>query len=109
MGYRIKGTIISVWSMGGILTEARWISEIGRDLHFNLYKENVDGTNGKLVWSDTATTTCFTQTATTDFLIYEKGHYNLDISQDGCMVSKYDYMKPCSPSIIIEVVGKHNL
>ncbi len=110
----LKAQLYQYWSMGGILTENRWISEIGRELHFNLYKENADGTNGKLVWSNTAKTTRFTQTATTDFLIYEKGNYNLDIifddpSQDGYISPEYGTMKPCSASIKIEVVGKHHL
>lgn len=44
-------------------SKAEWIPQICRYLDFYVYKANADGTNGDLVWSDTAMTNFFTANA----------------------------------------------
>lgn len=65
-------------------SKAEWIPQICRYLEFNVYKANDDGTNGDLVWSDTAMTNFFTANANPDeFTLTEKGKYNLVVKYDG--------------------------
>lgn len=61
-----------------------WIPQICRYLDFYVYKSNADGTNGDLVWSDTAMTNFFTANANPDeFSLTEKGTYNLVVKYEG--------------------------
>ncbi|MCK9150589.1 hypothetical protein [Methanobacterium alcaliphilum] len=61
-----------------------WIPQICRYLDFYVYKSNANGTNGELVWSDTAITNFFTANANPDeFKLNEKGTYNLVIKYEG--------------------------
>ena len=61
-----------------------WFKEICRYLDFYVYKANADGTNGDLVWSDTAITNFFTANANPDeFSLTEKGTYNLVVKYGG--------------------------
>ena len=77
---------------------ATWIPQICRYLNFYVYKSNADGTNGDLVWSDTAITNFFTANANPDeFSINEKGTYNLLVKYEG-------KLKHCSASAKIYVV-----
>jgi len=55
-------------------------------LDFYVYRTNPDGTNGELVWSDTAMTNAFTLNANPDkFNLTQKGCYNLVVKYDGKM------------------------
>lgn|GEM_PF-1135481 len=55
-------------------------------LDFSVYKSNLDGTNGDLVWNDSAMTNYFTYNANPDkFNLTEKGTYNLIVKYDGKM------------------------
>lgn len=55
-------------------------------LDFYVYKSNLDGTNGDLVWNDSAMTNYFTHNANPDeFNLTEKGVYNLIVKYDGKM------------------------
>ena len=77
---------------------ASWIPQICRYLNFYVYKSNADGTNGNLVWSDTAITNFFTANANPDeFSLNEKGTYNLLVKYEG-------KLKHCSASAKIYVV-----
>ena len=77
---------------------ASWIPQICRYLDFYVYKSNADGTNGDLVWSDSAITNFFTANANPDeFTLNEKGTYNLLVKYDG-------KLKPCSATAKIYVV-----
>lgn len=61
-----------------------WIPQICRYLDFYVYKSNPNGTNGDLVWSDSAITNFFTANANPDeFTLTEKGTYNLVIKHEG--------------------------
>jgi hypothetical protein len=61
-----------------------WIPQICRYLEFYVYKANPDGTNGDLVWSDSAITNFFTANANPDeFTLTEKGTYNLVVKYEG--------------------------
>jgi len=63
---------------------ASWIPQICRYLDFYVYKSNADGTNGDLVWSDSAITNFFTANANPDeFTLKEKGTYNLLVKYEG--------------------------
>ena len=78
--------------------KASWIPQICRYIDFYVYKSNADGTNGDLVWSDTAMTNFFTANANPDeFTLNEKGTYNLLVKYDG-------KLKPCSATAKIYVV-----
>jgi hypothetical protein len=78
--------------------KASWIPQICRYIDFYVYKSNGDGTNGDLVWSDTAMTNFFTANANPDeFTLNEKGTYNLLVKYDG-------KLKPCSATARIYVV-----
>ena len=94
------------WRMAANQPQGMWFAKSGKRLNFNLYKENPDGTNGQLVWSDIDHTSLFTATVTIRFLYLQKGNYNLDIDFDDLSEDKE---KPCSTSIKIDVVGKHHL
>lgn len=62
----------------------QWIPQICRYLDFSVYKANPNGTNGDLVWSDTAITNFFTANANPDeFKLTEKGTYNLVVKYEG--------------------------
>ena len=64
--------------------KASWIPQICRYLDFSVYKTNSDGTNGDLVWSDSAITNFFTANANPDeFTLTEKGTYNLVVKYEG--------------------------
>lgn len=77
---------------------AQWIPQICRYLNFYVYKSNADGTNGDLVWSDTAITNFFTANANPDeFTLNEKGTYNLLVKYEG-------KLKHCSAAAKIYVV-----
>ncbi|MEN6293353.1 MAG: hypothetical protein ABFD07_15240, partial [Methanobacterium sp.] len=77
---------------------AAWIPQICRYLDFNVYKSNADGSNGDLVWSDTAMTNFFTANANPDeFSLKEKGTYNLLVKYEG-------KLKHCSATAKIYVV-----
>ena len=77
---------------------ATWIPQICRYLDFYVYKSNTDGTNGALVWSDTAITNFFTANANPDeFTLNEKGTYNLVVKYEG-------KLKHCSATAKIYVV-----
>ena len=77
---------------------AQWIPQIFRYLDFYVYKTNADGTNGNLIWSDTAITNFFTANANPDkFTLNEKGSYNLVIKYEG-------KLKHCSASAKINVI-----
>ncbi len=77
---------------------ASWIPQICRYLDFYVYKSNADGTNGDLVWSDTAITNFFTANANPDeFTLKEKGTYNLLVKYEGSL-------KHCSATARIFVV-----
>jgi hypothetical protein len=77
---------------------AAWIPQICRYLNFYVYKSNADGTNGDLVWSDTAITNFFTANANPDeFSLNQKGTYNLLVKYEG-------KLKHCSASAKIYVV-----
>ncbi|ADZ09808.1 hypothetical protein Metbo_1581 [Methanobacterium lacus] len=55
-------------------------------LDFFVYKSNLDGTNGGLVWNDSAMTNYFTYNSNPDeFTLTEKGCYNLVVKYDGKM------------------------
>lgn len=61
-----------------------WIPQTCRYLNFNVYKTNPDGTNGELVWNDTAMTNFFTGNANPDkFRLTENGTYNLVVEYTG--------------------------
>lgn len=78
--------------------KASWIPQICRYLDFYVYKSNSDGTNGGLVWSDTAITNFFTANANPDeFTLNEKGTYNLLVKYEG-------KLKPCNATARIIVV-----
>ena len=75
-----------------------WIPQICRYLDFYVYKANPNGTNGDLVWKDTAITNFFTANANPDeFTINEKGTYNLLVKYEG-------NLKHCSGTAKIYVV-----
>lgn len=77
---------------------ATWIPQICRYLDFYVYKSNADGTNGDLVWSNTAMTNFFTANANPDeFSLTEKGTYNLLVKYEG-------KLKHCSATAKIYVV-----
>lgn len=77
---------------------ASWIPQICRYLDFYVYKSNADGTNGDLVWSDSAITNFFTANANPDeFSLQEKGTYNLLVKYEG-------KLKHCSGTAKIYVV-----
>lgn len=77
---------------------ASWIPQICRYLDFYVYKSNADGTNGDLVWSDSAMTNFFTANANPDeFTLKEKGTYNLLVKYEG-------KLKHCSGTAKIHVV-----
>lgn len=64
--------------------KASWIPQICRYLDFHVYKSNSDGTNGDLVWSDSAITNFFTDNANPDeFKLTDKGTYNLVVKYEG--------------------------
>lgn len=64
--------------------KASWIPQICRYLDFYVYKANPDGTNGDLVWSDSAITNFFTANANPDeFTLTEKGTYHLVVKYEG--------------------------
>ncbi|HSO25484.1 MAG TPA: hypothetical protein VLR54_02565 [Methanobacteriaceae archaeon] len=78
--------------------KASWIPQICRYLDFYVYKSNADGTNGDLVWSDSAITNFFTANANPDeFTLKEKGTYNLLVKYEG-------KLKHCSGTAKIYVV-----
>ncbi len=78
--------------------KATWIPQICRYLDFYVYKSNADGTNGDLVWSDSAITNFFTANANPDeFSLTEKGTYNLLVKYEG-------KLKHCSGTAKIYVV-----
>jgi hypothetical protein len=78
--------------------KASWIPQICRYLDFYVYKSNADGTNGDLVWSDSAMTNFFTANANPDeFTLKEKGTYNLLVKYEG-------KLKHCSGTARIYVV-----
>lgn len=61
-----------------------WIPQTCRYLDFYVYMANQDGTNGDLVWNDTAMTNFFTANANPDeFKLTENGTYNLVVKYDG--------------------------
>jgi hypothetical protein len=63
---------------------ASWIPQICRYLDFYVYKANPNGTNGDIVWSDSAITNFFTANANPDeFTLTEKGTYNLVVKYEG--------------------------
>jgi len=65
-------------------SKAAWLPQICRYLNFYVYRTNADGTNGDLVWSDTAITNFFTANANPDeFTLNEKGNYNLIVKYEG--------------------------
>ena len=75
-----------------------WIPQICRYLYFYVYKSNADGTNGDLVWSDSAITNFFTANANPDeFTLNEKGAYKLVVKYEGSL-------KHCSATAKINVV-----
>ncbi len=77
---------------------ASWIPQICRYLDFYVYKSNADGTNGELVWSDSAITNFFTANANPDeFTLKEKDTYNLLVKYEG-------KLKHCSATAKIYVV-----
>lgn len=78
--------------------KACWIPQICRYLDFYVYKSNADGTNGDLVWSDSAMTNFFTANANPDeFTLNEKGNYNLLVKYEGSL-------KHCNATARIHVV-----
>jgi hypothetical protein len=78
--------------------KATWIPQICRYLNFYVYKAKADGTNGDLVWSDSAITNFFTANANPDaFTLTEKGTYNLVMTYDG-------KLKNCHATAKINVV-----
>jgi len=79
-------------------SKATWIPQICRYLDFYVYKSNADGTNGDLVWSDSAITNFFTANANPDeFTLNEKGAYNLLVKYEG-------KLKHCNATAKIYVV-----
>jgi hypothetical protein len=79
-------------------SKAEWIPQICRYLNFYVYKANADGTNGNLVWSDSAMTNFFTSNANPDkFTLNEKGSYKLVVKYDG-------KLKNCNATAKINVV-----
>jgi hypothetical protein len=79
-------------------SKPEWIPQICRYLDFYVYKANDDGTNGDLVWSDSAMTNFFTANANPDeFTLNEKGSYKLFVNYDG-------KLKPCNATAKINVV-----
>ncbi len=63
--------------------KATWIPQICRYLEFYVYKLNVNGTNGDLVWSDSAITNFFTANSNPDEFTLEKGNYRLVVKYEG--------------------------
>lgn len=79
-------------------SKAEWIPQICRYLDFYVYKAKADGTNGDLVWSDTAMTNFFTANANPDtFKLTEYGTYNLVVKYEG-------KLKHCEAKAKIKVV-----
>jgi hypothetical protein len=62
-----------------------WIPQVVRYLDFYVYKLNANGTNGDLVWSDTAVTNFFTANANPDTFTLTKGNYRLFVKYDGSL------------------------
>jgi hypothetical protein len=78
--------------------KASWIPQICRNLNFYVYKSNADGSNGNLVWNDSAMTNFFTANANPDvFTLNEKGKYNLVVKYEG-------KLKHCTANAKINVV-----
>ncbi len=73
-----------------------WIPQVVRYLDFYVYKVNANGTNGDLVWSDTAVTNFFTANANPDAFTLEKGNYRLFVKYDGSL-------KPCNATAKITI------
>ena len=72
------------WYCYTIDPNPKWIPQLCRYLNFYVYKANDNGSNGELVWSDTAITNLFTANANPDtFQLTESGTYNLVVKYEG--------------------------
>ena len=79
-------------------SKAEWIPQICRYIDFYVYKSNADGTNGDLVWKDTAITNFFTANSNPDeFTLNEYGNYNLVVKYEG-------KLKHCNATAKINVI-----